>query len=105
MKEQLMKEFEQLLDNATKEDIAVIKSWMDGLERKQSGEISTYLSAGLHMERILETDSCQVSIPITTAIHNHGSIPDSFYGGDSNGNSGKSLATVRRSGGYNESFH
>lgn len=75
MNEQLLTKFQQLLDKATTEDLAVIKGWMDGFSRKQTGEISTYLSAGLQMERVLAADYCKVSIPITPAIHNHIGIP------------------------------
>jgi uncharacterized protein (TIGR00369 family) len=75
MKELLFKQFQQIISNSTEEDLTILSKWMDGFEKKQSGEMSTYLSAALHMERTLTDDSCTVSIPITPLIHNNLSIP------------------------------
>lgn len=75
MKELLFKQFQKIISNSTEEDLTILTKWMDGFEKKQSGEMSTYLSAGLQMERTLTDDSCMVSIPITPLIHNNLSIP------------------------------
>ena len=75
MKELLTKQFQNIVNNSSEEDLSILSKWMDGFEKKQSGEMSTYLSAGLHMERSLTDDSCTVSIPITPFINNNLSIP------------------------------
>lgn len=75
MKELLVKQFQNIINNSSEEDISILSKWMDGFEKKQSEEMSTYLSAGLHMERSLTDDSCTISIPITPFIHNNLSIP------------------------------
>lgn len=75
MKESLFEQFKQIITNSTEEDLTILTKWMDGFEKKQSGEMSTYLSAGLHMERTLTDDYCTVSIPITPLIHNNLNIP------------------------------
>ncbi|PUB18065.1 PaaI family thioesterase [Paenisporosarcina sp. OV554] len=75
MKELLVTQFQQIISNSTEEDLSILSNWMDGFEKKQRGEKSTYLSAGLHMERSLTDDFCKVSIPITPLIHNNLSIP------------------------------
>ncbi len=75
MNELLIKQFQNIINNSSEEDLSIISKWMDGFEKKQSGEMSTYLSAGLLMERSLTDESCTVSIPITPLIHNNLSIP------------------------------
>ena len=45
MKNLLFNQFQQIINNSNDEDIAVLSKWMDGLEKKQSGEMSTYINA------------------------------------------------------------
>ena len=71
MKNLLINQFQQIINNSNDVVIAVLSKWMDGLEKKQSGEMSTYINAGLHMEKTLTDDFCKVSIPITPFIHNN----------------------------------
>jgi len=75
MKEQLHTKFQNIIEQASEEDLSVLANWMDGFEKKQSGEFTTYLTAGLHMNRTLTEDSCTISIPITPAIHNPLNMP------------------------------
>lgn len=75
MKEQLLSQFQSIIEHAGQEDLSVLANWMNGLEKKQNGELNTYLSAGLHMKPIMTEDSCTVSIPITPFIHNTFRMP------------------------------
>ncbi|WP_019414411.1 PaaI family thioesterase [Paenisporosarcina sp. TG20] len=75
MKAQLFTQFQNIVDRASNEDLAILSQWMNGFEKKQSNEMTTYLSAGLHMERTLTADYCRVSIPNTPYIHNTLNIP------------------------------
>ena len=75
MKELLVEQFQNIINNSSEEDLSVLSKWMDGFEKKQSEDTLTYLSAGLHMEKSLTDDSCTISIPITPFIHNNLSIP------------------------------
>lgn len=74
MKELLFNQFQQIINNSD-EDLAELSKWMDGFEKKQSGEMSTYKNAGLHMEKTLTDDFCKVSIPLTPFIHNNVRTP------------------------------
>ena len=75
MNETLLNQFQRIFESATNEEKSVLSNLMDGLEKKQSGKISTFLGAGLQMERVLSDDACTVSIPITPFIHNTLHIP------------------------------
>jgi len=75
MKEQLQKQFQTLIEHSSSEDLSILRDWMDGLEKKQSGEYTTYLSAGLHMTPKVTEDYYTISIPITPFIHNPLNMP------------------------------
>ncbi len=75
MKKDLLLQFQHIINQASSEDLSIIENWMNGFEKKQTGEFSTYLSAGLQMERTIGDDFCRVSIPITPYIHNTLHIP------------------------------
>ena len=75
MKNLLLNQFQQIINNSNEKDLAVLSKWMDGFEKKQSGEMSTYINTGLHMEKTLTEDFCKVSIPITPFIHNNLNTP------------------------------
>ena len=75
MKELLFDQFQQIINNSNEEDLVVLSKWMNGFEKKQSWEISTYINAGLHLEKTLTDDFCKVSIPVTPFIHNNFRTP------------------------------
>ncbi|WP_075617447.1 PaaI family thioesterase [Paenisporosarcina indica] len=75
MKEQLHMQFQNLIEHSSDEDLSIIRDWMDGLEKKHSGEYTTYLSAGLHMDAMITEDTYTISIPITPLIHNSLNMP------------------------------
>ncbi|QHJ70863.1 PaaI family thioesterase [Planococcus halotolerans] len=71
----LLDQFKRTVDNGTPEDIQILSQFLDNLEKKQSGEFTTYLSAALGMQRQQKDDSWSVSIPNTPFIHNNIDIP------------------------------
>lgn len=75
MKNNVRNQLEHILNQASNEDISTLSKWLEGFEKKQSGDLSTYLGATLHMEKKLSDDSCTISIPITPYIHNTLHIP------------------------------
>lgn len=75
MRERLHMQFRNMLEHSSDEELSVLANWMDGLEMKQSGEFSTYLSAGLHMTKTITEDTYTMSIPITPFIHNPLKMP------------------------------
>lgn len=71
----LLEQFKRTVDNGTPEDIQILSQFLDNLEKKQSGEFTTYLSAALGMHRQQKDHSWSVSIPNTPFIHNNIDIP------------------------------
>lgn len=68
-------QMERIIGNATPEDTQILSDFLTNLEKKQQGEFTTYLTAGLNMSREITADSCKVTIPNTSFIHNSISIP------------------------------
>ncbi|MFX3674219.1 MAG: PaaI family thioesterase [Paenisporosarcina sp.] len=75
MNHSLTTKFEQIVKEATPQDLQILSQWLDGMKRKQTGETKTYLASSLLMDRIVTEDYCKVSIPITPFIHNRLGIP------------------------------
>lgn len=67
--------FDRAIENGSPEDIQILKQFLENIEKKQSGEFTTYLSAALGMSRQQLDDSWTVSIPNTPLIHNNIDIP------------------------------
>ncbi|WP_052131468.1 PaaI family thioesterase [Planococcus sp. CAU13] len=67
--------FEKVIENGSAEDIQILSRFLDNLERKQTGEFTTYLSAALGMDRQQQNGNWSVSIPNTPFIHNNIDIP------------------------------
>lgn len=71
----LTEQMERILGSATSEDIQILSDFLTNLEKKQQGEFTTYLMAGLNMRREITADTCKVTIPNTSFIHNSIAIP------------------------------
>lgn len=71
----LTDQFTRIIENSSTEDIKILTDYLENFEKKQKGEFSTYLSAGLNMTRITDEQSSIVSIPNTPFIHNNVDIP------------------------------
>lgn len=67
--------FQRIVESANKEDLLVLDSWLKNFEKKQQGEYSTYLTAGLGMTRSLSASSCTAVIPVSPLISNSVGIP------------------------------
>jgi len=75
MNHSLTTKFEQILKESTPQDLQILSQWLDGMQRKQTGETKTYLASSLLMDRTVTEEFCKVSIPITPFIHNRLGIP------------------------------
>ncbi|TWT07414.1 PaaI family thioesterase [Planococcus sp. CPCC 101016] len=71
----LTDQFTRLIKNASTEDLEILTDYLKNFEKKQQGEFTTYLSAGLNMTRVTDEESSHVSIPNTPFIHNNVNIP------------------------------
>lgn len=71
----LTAQMERIISSANPEDIQILSDFLTNLEKKQQGEFTTYLTAGLNMSRELTADSCKATIPNTSFIHNTIDIP------------------------------
>lgn len=71
----LTDQFIRILENASTEDLKILSDYLTNFEKKQQGEFSTYLRAGLNMTRVTDEQSSVVSIPNTPFIHNNVDIP------------------------------
>lgn len=72
---QLTEKFQRILANSNEEDFSILTNFIDNFEKKQQGEFTTYLSAGLNMTRKTTEDASIVTIPNTPYIHNNIAIP------------------------------
>jgi uncharacterized protein (TIGR00369 family) len=75
MKQELTQRFSKILNEASDQDLHILDQLMEGLQRKQLEEGSTYLSSSLLLERTVTDTSCTVTIPITPYIYNALGIP------------------------------
>jgi uncharacterized protein (TIGR00369 family) len=75
MNQTLTLKFEQIVKQASSQDLQVLTQLIEGIERKQAGVTTTYLDSSLFMNRSLTEDSCTITIPITPFIHNNLGIP------------------------------
>lgn len=75
MNQSLTSKFEQILEEATPQDLQILSQWLDGMKLKQTGQTKTYLASSLLMERTVTDTYCTVTIPITPFIHNRLGIP------------------------------
>ncbi|MBT2570298.1 PaaI family thioesterase [Planococcus sp. ISL-110] len=71
----LTDQFARILENSSTEDIKILSDYLTNFEKKQQGEFTTYLSAGLNMTRVTDDQSSVVTIPNTAFIHNNVGIP------------------------------
>ncbi len=71
----LTDQFNRVIENASTEDLEILTDYLKNFEKKQQGEFTTYLSAGLNMTRATDEGSSIVSIPNTPFIHNNVNIP------------------------------
>ncbi|MGM0844471.1 MAG: PaaI family thioesterase [Bacillota bacterium] len=79
MKEELARLLNECIENGNEEDLSVLKQMLQGVRRKQDQYNGSYIGGALAMERTIEEDTCEVSIPITPLTYNsleivHGGI-------------------------------
>lgn len=73
--ENLRRQFQEIVDNSSSEDLDILSDFLRNFEKKQQGGFNTYLSASLNMQRETTSENSVVSIPNTAFIHNNIAIP------------------------------
>ncbi|ANU10450.1 hypothetical protein A1A1_04227 [Planococcus antarcticus DSM 14505] len=71
----LTDQFTRILEKSSIGDLEILTNYLTNFEKKQQGEFSTYLSAGLNMTRVTDKNASVVTIPNTPFIHNNVDIP------------------------------
>ncbi len=71
--------FNTCIDNASEEELKVLYDLMQGINNKQTKENSSFIDSLLHMEKVIDNESCEITIPISSLINNslgivHGGI-------------------------------
>ena len=74
-KEQLQQQWNDILQDATAEDMTYLQHVLTGLQHKQQGLHRRYLNAALHMTGEFYSDYSEVKMPITQIIHNTIKVP------------------------------
>lgn len=79
MDKEIMELFDKCTNQATDEELEVLKSLLQGFHKKQTGQNSSYIGGLLQMERSITDDECILTIPLTPLVDNplgilHGGI-------------------------------
>jgi uncharacterized protein (TIGR00369 family) len=79
MKEQLMKLVEQIMEEASEEELDVLGDILRGFNKTQKHINSSYIGGLLHMERAIDEEECQLTVPLSPLLYNtlgivHGGI-------------------------------
>jgi uncharacterized protein (TIGR00369 family) len=79
MKEQIRTLLENCLEEATSEEQEVLADMLKGFNKKQKKINSSYIGGLLHMERTMDDEICELTIPLTSLANNplgivHGGI-------------------------------
>jgi uncharacterized protein (TIGR00369 family) len=79
MKDQLYYLLEQCIENGSDSDLLALSFVLEGMQNKITEQNSTYIDGLLHMERKLDKNSCEITIPLNPILHNsleivHGGI-------------------------------
>lgn len=71
MKDQLVKLLEACMENASETDLNALSFMLEGIQNKIAGKNTTFIDGLLHMERKLDENSCEITVPITPSIYNN----------------------------------
>ncbi|MDZ5470667.1 PaaI family thioesterase [Bacillus sp. 31A1R] len=79
MKEKLQQLFDTCIEDATTEELEVLNQLLEGFNKKKLNLNSSYIGGLLHMERTIQDQVCELTIPITPLLDNslgivHGGI-------------------------------
>ncbi|MCL6571619.1 MAG: PaaI family thioesterase [Bacillus sp. (in: Bacteria)] len=71
MKEELRQLLETCIENGTETDLLAIAHLLEGVQKKLSGKNTTYVDGILQMERTMDKNSCEITIPIHPILNNN----------------------------------
>ncbi|HEY2420018.1 MAG TPA: PaaI family thioesterase [Neobacillus sp.] len=71
MNEQLHQLLETCIENSSETDLQALTQILQGMQNKIAGKNSTYIDGLLHMERKIDQDTCEITIPINDVLYNN----------------------------------
>ncbi len=71
MKDELRQQLDACIENGSEEDLQALNFLLDGINRKISRKNRTFLSGILHMEKKIDKDSCEITIPLNPVLNNN----------------------------------
>lgn len=71
MKDRLLHLAESLIKNGSEADLQALSFILEGMQHTRKGESSEYIDKLLHMERKLDKNSCEITVPINPLINNN----------------------------------
>jgi uncharacterized protein (TIGR00369 family) len=79
VKQMLSQLLESCMEQGTEQDLQVLYNAIEGIQQKMVGKSRSYLEGLLHMEKKIDENSCEISIPINALYDNsmgflHGGI-------------------------------
>lgn len=79
MKDELVHLLQTCIENSSEEDLKALSFVLNGIQNKIKGKNNSYLDGLLQMDRILDDNFCEITIPIDPVLHNslkivHGGI-------------------------------
>lgn len=71
MKEQLFHLLETCIENSSESDLQSLAFVLKGIQNKISEKNSSYIDGLLHMERKIDKESCEITIPVNQVLYNN----------------------------------
>lgn len=71
MKQELRHLLEDCIENGSETDLESIASLLRGVQQKIDKNSDTYIGHLLHMDRKMDKNTCEITIPINPIIHNN----------------------------------
>lgn len=71
MKEELRQLFEACIENGSETDLNAIQFVLEGIQNKITKKNQTFVDGILHMERKIDHNSCEITIPIHPIVNNN----------------------------------
>lgn len=70
MEKELQQLLEECISLSNKQELETLEVILSGVKNKLTGKNSTYIDGLLHMERTLDSQTCELDIPITKMLDN-----------------------------------
>ncbi len=70
MEKELQHLLEECISLSSEKELKALKTVLSGVKNKLSEKNSTYIDGLLHMDRVLDNETCEITIPITSILDN-----------------------------------